>query len=296
MGVEKLSRLTPKEELILIKECICGSQDFASCKGRNKVPTLMCARCGVLIQKVNMDPDQLTSYYQDIYHQDVYTHCLKQDTEVARDRVKAYGPSLQGRVLDVGCGNGAFVAVCRDRGLDAEGQDLSHPSQDPNGEWTHRGDLVDLAFPTDFYDTITCHDVLEHTADPRRFLREIRRMMKPSGRFMLDFPDFNFDKHWKETEHLWMLTKNQVISLLRTCDFVVRYFAQPVEGKFTFYCTKVPEIRKSVLLPPGIGDSYWSIVKLPGLMREWGEREVNLFVSDPDNRQRSLPWIRKIPW
>jgi len=297
VGVEKLSsRLIDKQKLILINECICGCQEFSPCKGRNRVPTMMCARCGIMIQIVDMDPDQLRSYYRDVYHQKVYTHLFQHDLEVARDRVKAYGPSLQGRVLDVGCGNGAFVSVCRDRGLDAEGQDLSHPSIDPDGEWTHQGDLIDLAFPTDFYDSITCHDVLEHTPDPRRFLQEIRRMMKPSGRFMLDFPDFMFDHHWKMTEHLWMLTKNQVIKLLRDCGFLVRYFAQPVEGKFTFYCNKDREIRKSVLLPPGIGDSYWSIVKLPGLMKEWGETEVNLFVSDPDNRQRSLPWIRKIPW
>ena len=257
---------------------------------------MMCARCGIFVQLVDMDEDQLSSYYQDVYHQRVYNHTWEHDVEVAHDRLKAYGPSLKGKILDVGCGNGAFVSVCRGKGLDAEGQDFTRPARDPDGEWSHQGSIHDLNFPTDFYDVITCHDVLEHTPDPRQFLCEIRRMLSPSGRFMLDFPDFNFDHHWKMTEHLWMLTKNQVIELLRACGFTVRYFSQPVESKMVFYCNKIPEIRKSVLLPPGIGDSYWSIVKLPGLMKEWGEHQVNLYVSDPDNRQRSLPWIRKIPW
>ena len=73
MGVENLSsRLIDKQELTLINECICGCRDFAPCKGRNRIPTMMCARCGVLIQMVNMDPDQLGKWYRDVYQGKIY--------------------------------------------------------------------------------------------------------------------------------------------------------------------------------------------------------------------------------
>jgi SAM-dependent methyltransferase len=248
-----------------------------------------------VIQRLDTTEEELAAWYRDEYP-GVYTHTAEHDYEVALDRVKAYGPKLRGRILDIGCGNAAFVTACKNKGLDAEGQEIGPTA--PAAEWyVHLGSLFDLNFPTDRYDVITCHDVLEHTVDPGRFLRELRRMLKPGGWFILDWPDFAFEHHWKPIEHIWLLTIDQVRRLLEVAGFDPIYTTRPVDSKVVFYSTKVAETRPSILLPPGIGDSYWSIVKLPGFMaQELKVEAVDLYVSDPDDKQRSLEWVRKIPW
>lgn len=277
----------------LIEECICGCRQWVFVKGRRGMSTMACAGCGIMAQRIEMSAADLKQWYREKYQKGIYNRDITHDRDVARTRIKAYGPKLTGKMLDVGCGNGAFVVEVRELGHDCEGQDLFCPL---SYEWIHQGDLFELNFPTDHYDLITVHDVLEHVRDPLKFLRELRRMLKPDGWFILDFPDFEFDHHWKKVEHLWMLNLEQVHKVLLKAGFTVMYWSRPIETKMVFYSTKPEEVRKSILLPPGIGDSYWSVVKLPGMIQEMDLGMVDLVVSDPDNKRRSLGWIRKLPW
>jgi 2-polyprenyl-3-methyl-5-hydroxy-6-metoxy-1,4-benzoquinol methylase len=277
----------------LIEECLCGCRQWVYVKGRKGMSTMACAGCGIMAQRVEMSLEDVGDWYREKYQKGIYTHDLEHDREVARKRIKTYGSKLTGRILDVGCGNGAFVLEVRDLDLDCEGQDFFSPL---DREWIHQGDLFELNFPTEHYDVITCHDVLEHVPDLLGFLKEIRRMLKPGGWFILDFPDFDFDHHWKKVEHIWLLNREQVRRVLIKAGFTPAYFHRPIESKLVFYSSKPEEVRKSILLPPGIGDSYWSVVKLPGMIEELGLGMVDLVVSDPDNKQRSLEWIRKLPW
>ena len=240
-----------------------------------------------------MTPEELAVWYRDEYHAGVYTHTLEQDRGVAELRLRAYGPKIQGRVLDVGSGNGAFVEAARAAGIKtAYGQDLSQG----NTGYTYRRELAAVNFPMGHFQAVTVHDVLEHVPDPRAMLQEIHRLLDPEGWLILEYPDFDFERHWKPIEHLWLLSAPQVAALLDRAGFRIAYYTTPVEGKTTFYCRPTRRVHKSVLVPPGIGDSYWSLVKLPGFLRSIGEDYADVWVSDPDNRQRSLEWLRKVPW
>lgn len=293
MGLDKIS----VEGTRLIEECLCGCRQWVHVKGRNGIPTMACAQCYILAQRIDLTQDELDQWYRDKYQVGVYKHTLDHDREVAKLRIKAYSSKLQGSVLDVGCGRGAFVMECREVGIYCEGQDLAEfkASGLEVDDYIHSGSLEDLNFPTDHYDVITCHDVLEHIPDPMRFLKELRRMLKPGGWFILDFPDFEFDHHWK-TEHLWMLNLKQINEALLGAGFTTSYWHRPIETKMVFYSTKPEEVRPSILLPPGIGDSYWSVVKLPGMIETMDLGMVDLWVSDLDHKRRSLSWIQKLPW
>lgn len=52
----------------------------------------------------------------------------------------------------------------------------------------HTFDLQSAPFPDASFDWIICNHVLEHIPDDRRAMREIRRMLKPSGRALLQVP------------------------------------------------------------------------------------------------------------
>jgi SAM-dependent methyltransferase len=49
-------------------------------------------------------------------------------------------------------------------------------------------DLTQLAFPADVFDLVMCSHVLEHVPEDRRAMREIRRVLKPGGRAILQVP------------------------------------------------------------------------------------------------------------
>lgn len=50
-------------------------------------------------------------------------------------------------------------------------------------------DLQNIARPDGSYDVIICNHVLEHVADYRAALRELRRVLNPRGFLLLSFPD-----------------------------------------------------------------------------------------------------------
>jgi 2-polyprenyl-3-methyl-5-hydroxy-6-metoxy-1,4-benzoquinol methylase len=86
------------------------------------------------------------------------------------------------RLLDVGCGSGAFVAAAMKAGFAAEGQDLAPAvaaaAAAEYGIVVHAGP-VDALDAT--YDVITLWDTLEHVVDPPGMLRELSRLLVPGG-------------------------------------------------------------------------------------------------------------------
>lgn len=103
-----------------------------------------------------------------------------------------------GRVLDVGCGDGDFLAGLARRGWEASGTDLSPPAvarARAKGLTVHEGLLEQLdspdgsGFPDEPFDAITLWHVLEHLAEPRTALRTVHRWLRPEGVLVIEVPD-----------------------------------------------------------------------------------------------------------
>ena len=98
----------------------------------------------------------------------------------------------QARVLDVGCGQGAFLGRARRLGLLAEGLDLSPTRARAAAARAevpvHAGPLESLPARPGF-DLIRLHQVLEHTASPRALLAAARARLAPGGEIELATPN-----------------------------------------------------------------------------------------------------------
>ena len=90
------------------------------------------------------------------------------------------------RVLDLGCGTGAFLRAAADRGATVVGLDAAEGllavarERVPEAD-LHVGDMQDLPFGDDGFDVVTAFSSLFFADDMTRALSEARRVCKPGG-------------------------------------------------------------------------------------------------------------------
>ena len=100
----------------------------------------------------------------------------------------AIGDRGTGRLVDVGCGFGHFVAWASARGWDAWGVDddvwAQQRSKAPGRTVPTLADLEGQ------FDVATLWDVLEHVERPAAFLAELADRVRPGGRIFVGVPNF----------------------------------------------------------------------------------------------------------
>jgi len=95
------------------------------------------------------------------------------------------GDLAPGKLLDLGCGDGQFLARMRARGWEVVGVDFDQAAV--AAAWDlHRirvlqGDLRSLRLPDSEFDAIVLNHVLEHVPSPVAELTECRRLLRPGG-------------------------------------------------------------------------------------------------------------------
>lgn len=145
-----------------------------------------------------------------------------------------------GRLLDVGAGNGAFVAYARRLGWDAEGIDpdgAAVATASDHGIPVRLGTLADLGeTDAETFDAVTLSHVIEHLHDPARDLRGIRRLLAPGGRVWIATPNLAslghrlFRADWAGLDpprHLVLFTIESLQRLLRLTGFELEAVPRP---------------------------------------------------------------------
>jgi len=101
------------------------------------------------------------------------------------------------RLLDMGCGDGAFGTLVKNKYREVYGVDISPEavqSAKKRGSKAFQVNLNSepLPFEPNYFDTITCLDVIEHVFDPRVLIKEIYRVLKSGGEGFIAFPNIRF--------------------------------------------------------------------------------------------------------
>ncbi|NCO39530.1 MAG: class I SAM-dependent methyltransferase [Armatimonadetes bacterium] len=123
-----------------------------------------------------------TSPFEESGHPNPYESlCAEFNASVLRSHVPR-----RGRVLDVGCGNGFLLQELSE--YRTIGVDLSFGRLSPGALYaTASGE--NLPFADESFEAVVLAEVIEHLSDWRRLVREVRRVLRPKGWFLVTHPN-----------------------------------------------------------------------------------------------------------
>jgi len=221
---------------------------------RNGFTVLSCRACGLAYASPRPTPDDLEAYYAKSYftggggefgYVDYDSGAAANARAMWSELRSILGRSVpaEGRVLDVGCATGHFLAAAAAEGWVAVGTDFSEfaagEASQHGGVRSYGGTLVPPTGSEDPFDLVTMWHVLEHVVDPAEGLAEIRPLVRPGGTLFIELPNWtSLGRHirgldWKQLkppEHINFFTPSALAKAVTAAGFVV-------QRKWTVYPT-----------------------------------------------------------
>jgi SAM-dependent methyltransferase len=140
-------------------------------------------------------------------------------------------PKGRSRLLDIGCGNGDFLARMRALSWEVHGVEpdpAAAAAARAAGLDVATGTLADVTWPDGSFDAVTMSSVIEHLHDPGAALASAFRLLAPGGMLHLVTPNGDalgaerFGTHWRGLEaprHLVLFNRRSLTKLLVACGF-----------------------------------------------------------------------------
>jgi len=151
-----------------------------------------------------------------------------------RPEMLAFVPDSRRAVLEVGCGTGAFISTltgCEEKwGIEPTSaamlakERLTHLLHGPF-------DAVKHKLTRNYFDLVVCNDVIEHMADHRTFLTELRDYIAPNGMLIGSIPNVcYYDNLFKLLfENDWHYTDAGILDRTHLAFFTSKSFKRTME-------------------------------------------------------------------
>jgi 2-polyprenyl-3-methyl-5-hydroxy-6-metoxy-1,4-benzoquinol methylase len=163
-------------------------------------PLYCCEGCGLVHRGAAWTPVESVEHYEGYYagrHVVFDPLTEKRYHQVLGEFERRVRP---GRLLDVGCGLGHFLAVAEARGWQPAGLEVSASgigllerlkADRHLGFSLVKEPLLDADLPPAGFRAVTMFEVLEHLSDPRAHLERIYALLEPGGVLYLTTPNFD---------------------------------------------------------------------------------------------------------
>ncbi len=220
---------------------LCGSHESLPFITVKKWIIAKCDNCDLVFTKLPMAYDILkfnTGYYAEDY---LSNYESRKDTLAERflNRLKDSEAFIKGgNLLDVGCSTGLFLRTVHENstykwklfGIDINRSSITF-AQTKVSALFFCASLHKKKFKGNFFDCVTCFDVLEHDRDIWGNVKEIYRILKPGGLLVIQAPNYksvmaymtgeNWD-WWSVPDHILHFSPSVLYKILIDNGFIVK--------------------------------------------------------------------------
>jgi glycosyltransferase involved in cell wall biosynthesis/2-polyprenyl-3-methyl-5-hydroxy-6-metoxy-1,4-benzoquinol methylase len=209
---------------------------FSACGHR----VVRCDDCGLVFSNPQPSDDELAGIYDANYFlgseseagRDTVSKIKQATANLYLSEIRRYHGSENGRLLEVGCGEGDFLVSAEADGWQVAGVEFSPPAckiaqqRLKNGKVTC-GELQQASLASEQFDLCVVSDVIEHVRAPMEFLQEIHRVLKPGGTLFIATPSIDswsariMRQRWMEfkAEHLTYFNRQTIQTALFKSGF-----------------------------------------------------------------------------
>lgn len=225
------------------ESCIlCNARNRKLLIEKDSWKVYQCINCGLGFLDPRPSAQELQRLYGEGYFVHAYDRGIDPDTPELKKRLSQETHRVRffrhikrkGRVLDIGCGNGYFLAACRSKGYDVQGLDIS--------DWAAKyafqklglpvitSEINVVQLPAKSFDIITMWHFLEHAQDPIQTILKVISWLKRDGILIIDVPNYmstDARKTWENwvgwslPYHFYHFTPQTLKRMLETCGFNV---------------------------------------------------------------------------
>ena len=165
--------------------------------------------------------DGKRTFFEKIYHF-VKKRAIKNKVKL----INSYHKN-KGALLDVGCGTGDFLVEAQNQGWKATGYEPNEAAKKLTNSKNVStiDDLVSLS--ANSFDVITLWHVLEHVPNLEEYIKNLKKLLKPSGTLIVAVPNYKsydaiyYKRHWAAYDvprHLWHFSKKSIKRLFSDVD------------------------------------------------------------------------------
>jgi len=251
-----------------------------------------CMNCGLVFLWPCPEEKELNRYYKELYRDDYAEPPIQEryltDLDEARIRVRRLLSLLKKdtRLLEVGCGSGAFLDAVRPYVAEVLGVEPDVATR----KWVQRQigisvkeQVGDITNSEKNFDLVALFHTLEHIPDPVFFLKKIIQLLKPEGKMIIEVPNIDdvlitvyhlptYQQFYYQKAHLYYFSKDTLTIVLNQAGFDAT-----IKGIQRYDLSN--HICWMLTGKPG-GQGYYNSILLPSLDAAYADSLIRSWHSD----------------
>lgn len=245
-----------------------------------------CHNCGLYQTVPTLTPEKISELYSNYYpRQNFSAQSIKQNFQPesskanelknwfnGNHRIQYLLPPGQGKILEIGCGDGRAILQLQALGYDVYGLEVDinvKPLADQLNLKVEISTIENCTWPNNFFDYIIANQLIEHLIDLDSFFLKVNNLLKSNGQIIISTPNGqSLARCLLKTRWLnWHLPYHQQIFNKKSLSLLA-----------SKYGLKVKKIK--TVSPLSWSLHQWAVIKKPAIMGlkspYWNKTPLNL--------------------